>query len=58
MSLIAPVAVTSPLVVAGLPVIDPAAGQTPALDGDACVRVSALPPVAFSPAAVALAVSA
>ena len=46
------------MVVAGLPVIDPAAGQTPALDGDACVRVSALPPVAFSPAAVALAVSA
>ena len=58
MSLTLPVEVTFAASVVGLPEIEPAAGQTPAADGEACVRTSALPPVAARPDAVPDAVSA
>ena len=57
MSPIVPVAVTFALMTVALPLIEPAAGQTPGLDGEACVRTSLLPPTALRPETVELAVS-
>ena len=58
MSFTTPVEVRFAAIVVELPEIEPAAGQTPAADGEACVRTSALPPVALMPDAVPDAVSA
>src|ERR1700704_5806616 len=58
MSVTVPVEVTFAATVVELPVIEPGAGQTPAADGEAWVRTSALPPVAMRPEAVLDAVSA
>ena len=55
--MIVPVDVTFALTTVALPLIEPAAGQTPGVDGEACVRTSVLPPAASRPDAVELAVS-